>query len=127
MRAHWPAATVRLVAQGTQFDDVRDGRANLTVTDDVEAALVAARWRGALCAGARRLTAEDKAWLLPRAADVAWTAYVRRWADERRAADAAALGGWLRRLGGVATAADACDTDATTTSSRAEPDAGGGR
>ena len=67
-------------------------------TDDVEARLMVARHDGALCHGGL-LTAEDKAWMTPRGADVTWSNYLDRWVEERKAADSAALERWLSRLG----------------------------
>ena len=96
--------------QGTQFDALLDGRANLTITDDAEARLVAARHAGAnsLCAGAAALTRASKALLLPRRDDVAWAKYVNQWIDERGAADEEALEAWIERLA-QRNASDACE------------------
>ena len=85
-----------VVAQGEQFRELLAGTASLTVTDAIEAELIGARHAGALCRGASRLTSDSKGLLLPRPDDVAWTAYVDRFVEERLASgeEAAALEQW---------------------------------
>ena len=113
VREHWPEASTLVVAQLSQYGAILAGRADLTVTDAIEGRLVASRHPGALCKGDALLTHEVKAFLLPRADDVAWTAYVDRWLKEREASgeDEATLERWLVRLGELneTEAARACD------------------
>ena len=109
----WPTATRLLVAQGAQYDALLAGDATLTVTDQEEARLFTARHAGALCEGGTLLTANAKALLLPRPADVRWRDYVDAWIVQReaRGADAAgaAIEQWLVRLARFNVSADACD------------------
>ena len=109
VRAHWADARVMLVEQGAQYDALLDGTADLTLTDSPEAQLMSAR-HARLCVGSAQLTVEEKALLLPRASDAAWSAYVNRWLDERQArgAEAAALDGWLARLAATNVSSRAC-------------------
>lgn len=117
IRAHWPNATIRLVAQGEQFGDILAGTANLTVTDRVEARLHSLRYPGQLCAGAAVLSGAEedvKAWMLPprSARDAAWARYVDRWVGERRDAYAVSEEAWVARLGAMNESAareHACD------------------
>jgi len=99
VRSSWPNASVRFVPQGDQFAAMLRGEANLTVTDDAEAALVVARHARRLCHSAL-LTNASKAMMLPRQADVVWTGYVNQFVAERQASgsDAEAIERWTTRL-----------------------------
>ena len=111
---HWPDAPTRVVQQGQQFNALLDGSADLTVTDEIEAALVTMRHASVLCAGAARLTDEAKAWLIPRRDDVAWAAYLNRWLLQREA-QSSTVGLWLSRLGLRQDESGACELSGVRT------------
>lgn len=84
VRTQWPSARVLLVTQNDQWAALLDGRANVTVTDQVEARLQTQLNPG-LCASSELLSHDAKAFLLPRQDDVAWKAYVDGWVAQTSA------------------------------------------
>ena len=98
--------SVRTVARnGAQFDALLGGKADLTVTDDIELRVQTRRCPGALCASAPLVidgfvNVQGKAFVLPRD-DLAFKMYVDRWVDDedRGALNASVEGGSRRRRG----------------------------
>ena len=105
VRRALPNATVRLVAQYAQYEEVQSGAANLTVTDTVEAELQSRRRAGQLCKGASlhdghgalAIAAQPKGFLLPRRDDVSGKAYIDHWIEQERAMINATMHMWLER------------------------------
>ena len=107
--------SVRTVARnGAQFDALLGGKADLTVTDDIELRVQTRRRPGALCASAPLVidgfvNVQGKAFVLPRD-DLAFKMYVDRWVDDEiyRGALNASVEGWIE-----AAARGGCTTDGT--------------